>query len=198
MNILEAIKTRRSIYNLNKDITISDDEIKEILVETLNYVPSAFNSHSTRIVLLLDKNHEEFWNIVKETLKKMVVPEQFKRTEHKIDTSFASGYGTVLFFEDENVVKNLQEQFPNYADYFPSYSLQSSGMHQYAVWTLFAARKIGASLQHYQPLIDEAVAEKWDIPKSWTLISQMPFGGIAKEPDTKTNADINKVLKIFK
>ena len=43
----------------------------------------------------------------------------FAKTEEKIDNSFACGYGTVLFFEDQTVVKGLQEAFPSYQENFP-------------------------------------------------------------------------------
>ena len=37
-------------------------------------------------------------------------------------------------------------------------------------------RRFGASLQHYNPLIDEAVAKQWHINPNWKLIAEMPFG----------------------
>ena len=37
-------------------------------------------------------------------------------------------------------------------------------------------RRIGASLQHYNPLIDNEVREHWGLPGQWQLIAQMPFG----------------------
>ena len=49
--------------------------------------------------------------------------------------SFKAGYGTVLFFEDEAIVKSLQEKFAAYAENFPIWSHQASGMHQLVVWT---------------------------------------------------------------
>ena len=62
--------------------------------------------------------------------------EAFAKTEEKIDNSFACGYGTVLFFEDQKVVKGLQEAFPSYQENFPGWSLQTSAMHQLAVWVM--------------------------------------------------------------
>ena len=71
--------------------------------------------------------------------------------------SFKAGYGTVLFLEDEAVVKSLQEQFAAYAENFPIWSNQASGMHQLVVWAALEAEGLGASLQHYNPLIDDEV-----------------------------------------
>jgi len=33
-------------------------------------------------------------------------------------------------------------------------------------------------LQHYNPLIDEAVAKEWNLPESWKLRGQLVFGSI--------------------
>ncbi|WP_235899137.1 hypothetical protein [Suipraeoptans intestinalis] len=36
---------------------------------------------------------------------------------------------------------------------------------------------IGASLQHYNPVIDDMVRERYKLPKTYRLVAQMPFGG---------------------
>ena len=53
---------------------------------------------------------------------------------------------------------------------------QGSGIAQYAVWVALSEAGIGASLQHYNPLPDAAVAARWGVPASWKLRAQMPFG----------------------
>ena len=83
------------------------------------------------------------------------------------------------------VVRKLQEQFPTYADNFPIWSEHASAMHQLAVWTMLEDAGFGASLQHYNPLIDKEVRERWDLPAAWRLIAQMPFGTPAGEPQEK-------------
>jgi len=115
----EALKHRRTYYSITNQSPVSDEEIERIVNLAVTHVPSAFNSQSTRVVLLLGENHKKLWHIVKETLRKIVPPEVFKTTEAKIDNSFASGYGTVLFFEDQSVVKGLQEAFSSYKDNSP-------------------------------------------------------------------------------
>lgn len=72
-------------------------------------VPSAFNSQSTRIVLLLGKNHKRLWEITKETLKRIVSAEVFKGTEAKIDGSLARpATERILFYEDKAVVDSCK------------------------------------------------------------------------------------------
>lgn len=174
--LLEAIENRRSHYGLDKNIKLSNKELKELVDFAVKHVPSAFNSRSTRVVLLVGKHHEKLWEITKEELRKIVSEEDMKGTEAKIDISFASGYGTVLFFEDQEVVDSLIEEYPTYADSFPIYSQHTSGMHQFAIWTLLKDQGIGASLQHYGNLIEKRVAKEWGLNSNWKLIAQMPFG----------------------
>lgn len=68
-NFKEAVEHRRTYYNITNSSPISDHEIKELIAFAVKNVPSAFNSQSTRIVLLLGKNHKKFWDITKEALK---------------------------------------------------------------------------------------------------------------------------------
>ena len=111
--------------------------------------------------------------------------------------SFKAGYGTVLFFEDEAIVKSLQEQFALYADNFPIWSNQASGMHQLVVWTALEAEGLGASLQHYNPLIDDEVKKEWNIPENWKLIAQMPFGNPTASPGEKEFQPLEDRVKFY-
>ena len=154
-NLKDALQHRRSYYELTPESPIDDAKIEEIIHFAIRHIPSAFNSQSTRLVLLLHEQHKAFWEIVKRTLQAIVPAEAFVATEQKIDRSFASGYGTVLYYEDTTVVRKLQEQFPTYADNFPIWSEHTSAMHQLAVWTMLEDAGFGASLQHYNPLIDK-------------------------------------------
>lgn len=49
----EALRHRRTYYHITDSSPISDEQIKEIIDSAVMNVPSAFNSQSTRIVLLL-------------------------------------------------------------------------------------------------------------------------------------------------
>ena len=174
-NFYEALKERRSIYAISKESGVSNERIQEVINEAVLHTPSAFNSQSARVVVLFGENHNKLWDITEASLKKIVPEENFAPTKEKID-SFRNGYASVLFFEDQNVVKNLQEQFSLYKDNFPVWSQQSSGMLQYVIWTALVVEGLGASLQHYNELIEEDVAKEWSIPSGWKLVAQMPFG----------------------
>ena len=55
-----------------------------------------------------------------------------------------------------------------------------------------------ASLQHYNPVIDETVSRLFSLPAGWKLIAQMPFSGIVSEPQAKEKEDISKRVLIFR
>lgn len=194
----DAIKHRRTHYGLSNSSPITDNEIQEIIETAVTHVPSAFNSQSTRIVLLLGENHKKLWEIVKDTIRQIVPAEAFKVTEAKIDNSFEAGYATILFFEDTEVIEGLQNRFPSYKENFPVWAQQTSAMHQFAIWTLLTDAGFGASLQHYNPLIDEAVARQWNISPGWKLIAQMPFGAAIQEPGEKHFAPLEERILVFK
>jgi len=193
----EAILHRRSYYKITNSSPISDSELKEILNFAVLHVPSAFNSQSTRLVLLLGEHHTRLWDIVKSVLQDLVPEEAFAKTREKVDTSFASGYGTILFYEDLEVVEQLQQDFPTYRDKFPEWSEHTSGMHQFAIWTMLEDAGFGASLQHYNPLIDERVAQQWNINPMWRLIAQMPFGTPVEHPGEKEFGPLDKRILLF-
>lgn len=194
----EALKHRRTYYSITNQSPVSDEEIEKIIHFAITHVPSAFNSQSTRVVLLLGANHQKLWQIVKDALRKVVPSEAFVNTEAKIDGCFACGYGTVLFFEDQLVVKSLQEAFAPYKDNFPGWALQTSAMHQLTIWTMLEDVGLGASLQHYNPLIDEEVIRTWNLPEGWHLIAEMPFGLPVHEPGDKEFRELDSRVKVFK
>lgn len=198
LSFKEALKNRRTYYTITNESPVSDEQLNHILENVLLHVPSSFNSQTTRVVLLLGDHHRKLWEITKDILRQIVPADKFGATEAKIDGSFASGYGTILFFEDQEVVTGLQNAFPSYSENFPVWSHHTAGMHQFAVWTMLEEVGFGASLQHYNPLIDEKVAATWGIDPKWKLIAQMPFGKPTAEPMEKEFQPLEKRLLVFR
>lgn len=173
--VIQSMRKRRSQYSLGRQVSQSQAEIEALIKEAIRLSPSSFNSQSSRAVILFGAQSEKFWALTGEALRPLVPADAFAATEAKL-ASFAAGVGTVLFYEDQSVVKGLQENFALYADNFPIWSEHSSGIAQVATWTALAEAGIGASLQHYNPVVDDAARKEWDIPESWKLRAQMPFG----------------------
>lgn len=194
---LTAVRHRRSIYGISKEKVIPNSRVKQIVEEAVKYSPSAFNSQSARVLVLFDQHSDKLWQLTTEILRaKTGGGDSFKATEDRMK-GFSAGYGTVLFFEDQTVVEELKNKFPSYAAAFEPYSYQSSGMLQYIVWTALEQEGLGASLQHYQPLIDETVQKEFNIPSTWKLLAQMPFGKQAVQPNEKQFQPLDERVKVF-
>lgn len=181
---LSSIHERRSVYSITNTSPIPKNKIAALIEMLLEDVPSAFNCQSARIVVLFEQAHKNFWDIVMRTLRERVPAEKFAPTEAKIN-SFAAGYGTILYFDDEGITETFASNFPAYAANFKTWADQANGMLQFAIWTALEEEGLGANLQHYNPIIDAEVKEVFNIPDQYRLIAQMPFGAKAAEPDEK-------------
>lgn len=182
MSFLESLKKRRTYYDINDNVDAKKEEIVKTIEEVITLTPDAFNMQSTKVIVVFEKEQKELWDLVEEAFNGAVSAEKIE--------SFRKGYGTVLYYIDNDIVNRLQKQFELYAQNFPIWANQASGMAQFNVWTALRELGLGASLQHYNPVIDEAIKNRFDIPESWTLVSQMPFGAIGSEPIAKPEVDI--------
>ena len=94
MTFKDAVKHRRTIYQLNKKSPVEDKKIEEIARIAIKDVPSSFNSQSARMVVLLKDEHDKFWDIVKDILKVHVPEDKWEYTGQRIQ-GFRNAYGTV-------------------------------------------------------------------------------------------------------
>ena len=66
---LDSLKDRRSFYSLGRDVQLTEEEITELVKDSVKNSPTAFNAQSPRAVILFGDAHEKLWNIVEEALK---------------------------------------------------------------------------------------------------------------------------------
>lgn len=193
----QLAEKRRSIYALSNQLPVSNDEIVKLVEHAVLHTPSAFNSQSTRIVVLFGDDHNKLWQMTEDTLRDIVDnEEQFAATKQKMN-GFKAGAGTVMFFEDHSVIRDMQAAAPLYADKFPIWSHQTSAMHQYVIWTALASINVGANLQHYNPIIDKKVANEWNIDDYWELNAQMVFGAIEQPAGDKEFKPVADRMQVF-
>ena len=188
-NYIEIIKKRRSYYNLSEDVDLSNEEIKYLVEDVMNTTPSHMNSQTTRIVLLFDEKSKEFWTKVNETFDNKIKEEKFH--------GFYHAKGTALFFIDKDEIKKQEKDIPSYKEYFETWGHHSLAMLQLNLWQALRDEGIGASNQHYNPVIDSWVKDLYELPDSWELTAEMPFGKIEEEPEAKEKKPIEKILKVF-
>ena len=189
---------RRSIYALGDNLSQTPEEIFDLVKQTIKNSPTAFNSQTVRAVVLFGKSSDKVWEIVEDALRKIAKsPDAFEQTKSNID-SFKAGYGTILYFTDTTIVHQLENDYPSYAANFANWAEQGLGGAQQAVWTALAEQGIGASLQHYNPLIDDAIHQVFNLPADWQLRAEMPFGSIEAPAGEKAQLDDEEMFKLIK
>lgn len=186
---VEILEKRRSRYALNGDVKVGRDEIIDVIEKVTHLVPDAFDMKSQRVVALFGDNHKKLWDGIFDVFGGKV-------SREKIDM-FKNAYGTLLFFYDKGVVEGMQKAAPSYADRFETWAREAGGMLQFSLWTALSDMNLGASLQHYNPVIDEKIKEMFDIPESFVLTSQLVFGNIVSDVDPKKDENISDRVKVL-
>ncbi|KAL8732080.1 MAG: hypothetical protein Q9166_003034 [cf. Caloplaca sp. 2 TL-2023] len=194
----EAVKDRRTYYALSNESTIPDSRIQEIVEDAILNTPSAFNSQTSRAVVLLREEHVKLWDITIEVYKQQLSEEKFNHANQRFQ-GFRAGYRTILFYEDTDNVREFQNKFKTYEDKFPGWSEQTNGMHQYVIWTALEAEGLGVNLQHYNPLIDVRLETEFKVPSTWNLKAQMVFGKPTSGPavQNKEFKPVEERVKVF-
>lgn len=190
------VKKRRSIYGLGKNSKYSIEEIENRIREVMKHLPSAFNSQSTRVVVVFGEAHEKFWNHIYD-VQKDVLTGDMKEWMSGVVNGAKKGLGTVLFFEDRNVVEDM----PTNEARKEAYKQNNNAIAQYAIWLALAEMDLGANLQHfnigYEQGFDKGTRELFILPDSYEMIAQMPFGSIEQEPRKKEFIDTDEQVKVF-
>jgi predicted oxidoreductase (fatty acid repression mutant protein) len=138
------------------------------------------------------------WNdVILNTLRPMVPQDKFGRTEKKLQ-GFANGHGTVLFFLDEAVAEKYRKNMPLYAENVEPWQTEHLGMLSLSTWLLLCEAGYAATIQHYNPIIDDEVKKRWNIDENWRLLGQMPFGVAQETPGQKPNVAIEEKFFCFK
>ncbi len=59
------------------------------------------------------------------------------------------------------------------------------------VWVALELEGFGANLQHYNPIIDQKIQNRYNIPLEYSLKAQLVFGGRAGGPMERTYGEID-------
>lgn len=186
---------RRSIYSLSKVDNLDRDALIQSIEHALTHTPTSFNSQSFRIVVLLNKEHEKFWENTESILRKKSTKD-FTSTKIKMDM-FKNSEGTILFYEDTAVIADLSDKMPKYAKELYDWVKQDNAMLQYNVWLSLNALGLGANLQHYNPIVDNYVSDQYNLDENWLMIGQMVFGKVNEELKEKIFVPIERKIKVF-
>lgn len=195
-DLLHFMKQRRTFNRLGKKVIFSRTYLNNLIKEAVRCCPSALNSQSVRVVILTDDAHFKFWHMVKD-VQKQILPAHIAESAILKIESCTDAFGTVLFFEDQDVISALQKKKPLQAHDFVLWSEQTSGMAQFAVWTAISSVGLGASLHHYNPAINEQTTKMLSLPESWEFKAQLTFGSTHESPKDKEREEDETMFKVF-
>ncbi|KAI8621277.1 nitroreductase [Chytriomyces sp. MP71] len=191
-----AVLQRRSHRNIKRESTLSDAQLQDLVKFALTHSPSSYNTQTTRIVLLLKDAHEKFWETGKKGAAETQEGSHLENTLNRL-TLFQSGYGTILFFEDTQLVESKPDESKAI---WVEMQAHGAGIIHYVLWTALAEAGMGASLQHFSnKLTLEYIKSEFQVPDTWRLVAQMPFG-VVKDGvvlPVKTVMSMEERLKVF-
>ena len=193
----QVIKDRRSIYAIGNNSEHSIEDIVASIRETQKDVPTAFNSQTSRLVILNGESNTKFWDLILE-VQESVLDKATWDFMSPIMHGAKNGIGTVLFFEDRDAVAKM----PTQGARTEAYKQNNSANSQYATWLALAEMNLGGSLQHfnvgYEQGFDKAIREMFNLPDSYELIAQLPFGSIEQAADANDYMDTNVQVQLIK
>ncbi|AEA01354.1 MULTISPECIES: nitroreductase family protein [Aerococcus] len=187
---------RRSIYHIGKNTDHTSQEIVDALKAVLKDVPTAFNSQTSRVVIAFGDKHQDLWDEIYQVQEGVLEGDMWEQMSGVIQGAKA-GLGTILFFEDLNEVENM----PANPERSTAYKENNSANHQYAAWLTLAELDLGATLQHfnigYEQGFDKSIRQMFDLPDSYAMLAQMPFGSIETPAGDKDYIDQDEKVRVY-
>lgn len=194
-NIPKLLKYRLGSYNITNTSPISDDQIVRTVASALERTP--IKDDSTRIVILLGKEHIAFTEMVRTVAASK---KSMKKKAARIQV-LSKAFGTVwlhsprgsddtdmfqqiLFYTDlsprPQIAVEGSEGPPTYKKPVRKLAHKAVLRQEYLVWDELEKKGFGVNLQHFNPGVDKFIDERWGVPKEWRLSAQLLFGGVER------------------
>ena len=191
----DLAKQRRTAYAIGKNTELSNKEIADRIREVAQQIPTAFNSQTTRLVVVFGEDNVKLWDHVLDVQKDVMEGDMWEMMSGVMQGAKA-GVGTVLFFEDHNTIESTLGKNER-ADVYKQHHNANA---QYGIWLALTELGLGGSLQHmnigFEQGFDKSVKEMFGLPASYEMIAQMPFGSIEAEPNPKDHIDSNEQVRV--
>lgn len=196
MSYANLLTSRRSIYHIGRNTPVTAEEVTEKLQILIPTIPTAYHVESSRLIVASGQLHEKLWDTLHDSQKAFVDPERYEAIAPRFEQA-KRGVGILLFFEDRAVV----DEMPTSPERQAAYKEQNSAMLTFASWLLLADLGLGASLHHfnigYDLGYDKVVRDLLDLPETYELMAEMPFGSIEAQPDEKARVSGDERVKLY-
>lgn len=176
----ELVRSRRTRYAIGNNTEITKEDIVARLRAVAKEVPTAFNSQTSRLVVVFGEDNEKLWGHILDVQKDVMQGEMWEMMSGVMQGA-KGAVGTVLFFEDLDAVAAMPVQGAR----GEAYKQNNNANLQYATWLALTELGLGASLQHmnvgHTEGFDKSILEMFNLPANYEMIAQMPFGSIEGE-----------------
>ncbi|KAH0497646.1 hypothetical protein TgHK011_004935 [Trichoderma gracile] len=199
---LAAAKYRRTVYGLKSTSAVLDKRVEEILGKVLSFAPSSYNTQPVRITLVTGEKHKGLWDAIIKEAEPILkgVGEEVWKTMSGIFAAHKGAYGSVVFWESGNSIKEAGVKHASAAHMFPQFAEHTTGMAQILVWTALELEGLGANLQHLQaiPPVKAAIKQYLDVPNDYSLKAHLNYGDEAQpHPETvPEKLPLSETLKV--
>ena len=168
---IDALKKRRTQYALGRNLSLSKEELIALVKDAVKHSPSSFNSQSSR-ALVFGAESVKLWDLAIEAVRKVARPKASTRPKPSSRASppapAPSCSSKTRTWSAACKVRAVRRQLPGLVGtgwrHGPAVGLGRAGQ-----------RRRGRQPAALNPLVDADVAQ-WNIPASWKLRAQMPFG----------------------
>ncbi|MDO4680752.1 MAG: nitroreductase family protein [Aerococcus sp.] len=191
----QLLKERRSTYVMSANTSVSEDAIVSRLRENLQQVPTAYNAQTTRYVVLFGDANKKLWQHLYDVQKDVLQSDQWEQYGPVIE-SYQNVLGTVVFFEDQDALEHIPGGSRE------TYKQNNAGNGQLVTWLTLTELGLGATLNHfnigYAQGFDSKVRELFNLPDTYEMTAQMPFGAIEQAPYPKETISTDEQVKVIK
>lgn len=189
--LADLMSQRRSVRRLRTG-SLTRDTLDRI-AEAARLTPSAYNRPPWRVVVVHERRRP-FWDVVEASFRASLTGERRSRYLGRLD-GFRGGVGAVLIYEDRQAVAEMREAYGIDQPQAQAFSEQGLGMVQLALWLTIVAEGLATSLQHWESLIEDRLADFLDLPVDrYRLVATMPLGYSAEEPRPAQLPDAHHIV----
>ena len=172
------LEQRRSIRRL-ADGPVSAETLGR-LSEAVQRTPAAFNLAPWHVVIVRDER-AAFWDVIEAGFRAGLSEERLERYLDRL-AGFRPGSGAILIYEDRSVLPKLRDAWQISDAQAYAFVQQGIGMVQLALWLALTNDGLVTSLQHWEWLVEDRLAEFTEVPtEQFKLSAIMPIG-YANEP----------------
>jgi len=189
-DLVELLTNRRSIRRLRGGAF--SVQTRERIEQAIRLTPAAYALPSWHVVLVHEERHA-FWNVVEQAFRDRLEDDRLERYLDRL-AGFRSGVAVALVYEDIQARNELKDAWQIGEETARAFSEQGIGMVQLSIWLTLTEEGLSTSLQHWEWLLEDRLAEFLGISGRYRLAAAMPIGYADEPPRNVERAPAHRVV----